>query len=158
MIFDINRLSDKISYQSVNGGGGIVAERLKEIAGNEIAVLGSETLKQYFLELIRQNNLWLFEPAHLKTFAEEFEQRALQTDFLEITTAVELSQEDILAMAAQISAKLGRKVVVDVQVNQDLIGGAIIKKDNYILDYSIQTKLLNLSEKWKSSLTKSRTT
>lgn len=154
IIFDINMLVDKISYITITGNGN--GEHLVETVRNELAGLGSDTLRQYFNGLLDSNDIWLFEPARYKSFAEEFEQSALKTDFLEITTAIELKPEDIHQMAGRISAKMDRRVIIDIKVNASLIGGAIIKKDNYILDYSIETKLKNLSERWKSSITKNK--
>ena len=154
IIFDINILVDKISYVTVTGQGN--GNHLAETVRRELDNLNSETLKEYFQSLLDNNDTWLFEPARYKSFAEEFEQIALKTDFLEITTAIELKPEDTRLMAEQISQRMDRRVIVDTKVNTSLIGGAIIKKDNYILDYSIETKMRNLSERWKASIAKSK--
>ena len=154
MVFDVNTLTDKISYINISGVGS--GDNLAGTVRKEVENLNSETLKEYFQKLIETDDLWLFEPARYKSFAEEFEQIALKTDFLEITTAIELKPDDIQAMAEKISAKMDRRVIVDAKVSPSLIGGAIVKKDNYILDYSIETKLKNLSERWKTSIEKSR--
>lgn len=154
IIFDINLLTDKISYVTVTGQGS--SDHLAETIRRELGNLGSQTLRDYFDQLLHQNDLWLFEPARYKSFAEEFEQAALKTDFLEITTAIALHPEDIKRMATDISRRMDRRVIVDTKVNPNLIGGAIIKKENYILDYSIETKMKNLSEKWKASIAKSK--
>ncbi len=71
-----------------------------------------------------------------------------------MTCAVKLEADDIKNIAQKMSEKVGRKVVVDAIHNPSLIAGVIIKKDNYILDFSVQTKLLNLSQRWKQSLSK----
>lgn len=154
IIFDLNLLTDKISYVTVTGQSN--GEHLAETVRREIGNLNSETLKNYFTKLLDSNDLWLLEPARYKSFAEEFEQTALKTDFLEITTAVELKPDDIKSLADQISRKMDRRVIIDTRVNANLIGGAIIKKENYILDYSIETKMKNLSEKWKASIAKNK--
>lgn len=154
IIFDINLLTDKISYITITGNNN--NENIIHTVRSEIDNLSSDTLKQYFSELLDGNDLWLFEPARYKSFAEEFEQTALKTDFLEITSAIELKPEDVHSLAQEISAKMDRRVIVDIKVSSSLIGGAIIKKDNYILDYSIETKLKNLSERWKASIVKNK--
>ena len=154
IIFDVNMLTDKISYITINGHNN--GEDLAQVVKKEIANLESETLQGYFSELLEANDLWLFEPARYKSFAEEFEQAALKTDFLEITTAVELKPEDLKELSRKISSKIDRRLIVDVKVSPNIIGGAIVKKENYILDYSIETKLKNLGEKWKNSIAKSK--
>lgn len=156
MIFDLNHLKDKISYKNVIHNNIDDKEQLKVLATQEIQKLGSETLQKYLTELLAKNDVSLFEPAHLKTFAEEFEIEALKTDFIEITSAVEIKAEDVSRIAADLSNKIGRKVIVDIRKNEKIVGGAIIKKDNYIIDFSIQTKLINLAERWKSTLSNSR--
>ena len=47
-------------------------------------------------------------------------------------------------------------VKVDVTVDKSLIGGAVIKNDNFILDYSLKTRLTNFSAEWKKSLDNTR--
>lgn len=156
MIFDLNRLKDKISYKNVIHNGVDDREQLRILATKEIQNIVSETLKKYLTSLLAKDDLSLFEPAHLKTFAEEFEIKALKTDFIEITSAVEIKPEDVSKIAENLSTKIGRKIIVDIRTNENIVGGAIIKKDNYIIDFSIQTKLLNLAERWKGTLAKSR--
>lgn len=156
MIFDFNHLTDKISYKTVIlTGNESDRDKLIILATEEIQKIGSDTLKKYLQNLIVQNEINIFEPAHLKAFSREFEQEALKTDFIEITSAVEINSDDTMSIAKKISDKIGRKVIVDIHTKPEIIGGAIIKKDNYIIDFSIQTKLLNLSKRWKETLTNS---
>jgi len=156
IVFDINRLTEKISYKNVNENAGEDEEKLKAMVAAEIERLGSATLQSYFRTLLEQNNLWLFEPGHYKVFAEEFERISKEAVFFQITTAVELSDDDLRALSEKLSRKMERKVIVDAKLDEKIIGGAIIKKDNYILDYSINTKLTSLETRWKASIAKAK--
>jgi F0F1-type ATP synthase delta subunit len=69
-----------------------------------------------------------------------------------LTTAVELEDEDLRQLCHDLTFRLGRKVLIDIKIDKGVLGGAVIKKDNYILDYSLATKLAKLSEEWKKSV------
>lgn len=156
ILFDLSYLKDKISYKSaINDDPD--GKLLKKLVLTEIKKIGSVDLKNFLQCMIDENNFWLFDPAHLSVFAKEFEAEASSIDFLEITCAMELKPQDIHSLAEDISRNTGKRVIIDAKVDQKIIGGAIIKKDHYIIDYSIVTKLNNLSNRWKESLSKTHT-
>lgn len=152
MVYDINLLKDKLNYKSVSENGGENFEAKKQQINFGIESVESPKLKRHLINLLEQNNLWLFEPSHIKAFAEEFSARVLKTIFIQLTSAVKLSDEDFKGLADRLSSESQRKVLIEIRVDESLIGGAIIKKDNYILDYSIKTKLDNFSARWKESI------
>jgi F0F1-type ATP synthase delta subunit len=154
IVFDIEYLKDRISYKSV-ASETPDAKHLKSLATKEVNRITSKDLKSFLQSMLEENNLWLFDPAHLSAFAKEFIAESKSIDFVEITCAIELKPEDIYAISENISKNIGKRVIVDIKINKDIIGGAIIKKDHYIIDYSIATKLNNLSSRWKESLSKS---
>ncbi len=55
-------------------------------------------------------------------------------------------------MSQKLSSKMKRNVLIDLQIDKSIIGGAIIKKDNYIFDFSLKTKLGKLSSEWKKAI------
>ncbi len=152
IIFDIEHLIDKFSYQTIADNNDC-DQKIQSIR-NEIADIGSIILQSYFYSLTDSNDLWLFEPTHFKNFMEKFNERVAQTDVFQVTTAIQLKDNDVKRMAEKLSQKMEKIVIIDIRTNSNLIGGAIIKKDNYILDYSLKTKLTNLSEHWKNSILK----
>ena len=49
------------------------------------------------------------------------------------------------ALAGQLAARLGRKVTVNAVVDASLIGGAIIRTGDLVIDASVRGKLAKLS-------------
>ena len=64
----------------------------------------------------------------------------------ELISAFETSDEQVSTIAAALEKRLGKKVSMSVQINKDLIGGAIVRAGNLVIDGSAQgrfTKLCN---------------
>ena len=154
IIFDIGRLSEKFNYSIIAENNQSDPNFKKQQIRKEIEDIGSETLHDYLYTLTEEDDFWLFEPNHFANFKEQFEQAITKTDIFQLTVAIQLQNEDIKRMANELSQKMEKTVILDVRISNGLIGGAIIKKDNYILDYSLKTKLTNLSEHWKKSIQK----
>jgi F-type H+-transporting ATPase subunit delta len=151
ILFDASLIKDRLSYRTVVKNG--ADESKKEILVlHEIENLGSDQLKTYFRSLIKEKDLHLFDPGVFKVFYESLMETAEKILFFHITTAILLKQPDIIKLSKKLSEKMERHVIIDLRVDKTIIGGAIIKKDNYILDFSLRTKLSTLSSEWKKSI------
>jgi F-type H+-transporting ATPase subunit delta len=151
IVFDLSTLGEKIGYKSV-GSGADDGEKRKMLIESEMDNLGSDLLKDYFQGLINHSDLWIFEPGKFKIFSEELGKAANKIIYFKLITAIELRREDLKLMATKISKKMERRVLIDLTVDKSIIGGAIIQKDGFILDFSIKTKLQALSNEWKKAL------
>ena len=60
---------------------------------------------------------------------------------VEITSAYELSSVESEALKKALSEKLGRDIELDISVDEKLIGGAIIKAEDNVIDDSVKGKL-----------------
>ena len=60
---------------------------------------------------------------------------------VEITSAYELSSDESEALKNALSEKLGRDIKLDISVDEKLIGGAIIKAEDNVIDDSVKGKL-----------------
>jgi F-type H+-transporting ATPase subunit delta len=153
ILFDLSNVADRIGYKSVADSGDDPEKRktlVKSVANN----IGSEKLKEYFLSLLEKNELWLFEPGKFKLYCDEVENEANKIVYFRLTTAIELKNEDLAELSERLSKKMEKKIMVDLTVDRTLIGGAIIHKDNYILDFSIRSKLESLNTEWKKAIQK----
>jgi ATP synthase F1 delta subunit len=65
---------------------------------------------------------------------------------LELTTAVELSDEEAAEIVGQIEKASGRKVVATRSVDPDLIGGIVVQAGSQRLDASVRHRLEELRE------------
>jgi F-type H+-transporting ATPase subunit delta len=71
------------------------------------------------------------------------EERVLE---LELTTAIELSDEEAARVVEQIEAASGRRVVATRTVDRDLIGGLVVQAGSRRLDASVRGRLAQLRE------------
>ncbi|NVK22632.1 MAG: F0F1 ATP synthase subunit delta [Kangiellaceae bacterium] len=65
---------------------------------------------------------------------------------VEVTSAMALSDEQLQRLTEKLTAKLGRKVKIETQVDSSMIGGLRIKAGDMVIDGSVRGKLDKLSE------------
>lgn len=150
LLFDVENFTDRLGLKLRTSSEDDLDK--SAIIRSELDRIGSEILQEYFKILLDENDLWLFDPAHFKGFAKDLTQDAEKVIYLNLTTAVPLNPDDIKELCERASQKLDRKVVLDTEVDETVLGGAIIKKDNYIMDFSLKTKLAKLAAEWKKSV------
>jgi len=66
-----------------------------------------------------------------------------------LVSANELSVETVEKIRATLSKMTGKDIVLDVNVDQSLIGGVVSRIGDLVLDGSIKTQLLNMRESLK---------
>lgn len=152
--FDLSLFGDHIGYNSIVRSSGNELEKRKYLVESNLDVIESKVLLDYFKGLLSKGDLWIFEPSHFKMFCQEMESASKKTIYFNLTTAIELKDEDLRGLSQRLSKKMEKKVLVHLAVDKSIIGGAIIRKDNYILDYSLKTKLSSLAVQWKKSIQK----
>jgi F-type H+-transporting ATPase subunit delta len=69
---------------------------------------------------------------------------------VEITTAFEISSEVSGALAEALKKRLQRDIRLATQVDQSLIGGALIRAGDMVIDSSVRGKLAKLAESMNS--------
>lgn len=155
IVFDLSVLEDKIGYKSV---GSIredsETENRKALIQMEMNNLGSELLKNYLLNLLEKSETWLFEPGRFKIFLEELKVAVNKIIYFRLITAVDLEKADLRKITLKLSKKMSRRVLIDLTLDKNILGGAIIQKDGYILDFSLKNKLQNLATQWKKTIQK----
>ncbi|MBU1712059.1 MAG: ATP synthase F1 subunit delta [Proteobacteria bacterium] len=66
-----------------------------------------------------------------------------------LVSATEISSETVEKIRATLSQMTGKDIVLDVKVDQSLIGGVVSRIGDLVLDGSIKTQLLNMRESLK---------
>jgi F-type H+-transporting ATPase subunit delta len=66
-----------------------------------------------------------------------------------LVSATEISSETVEKIRATLSKMTGKDIVLDVKVDQSLIGGVVSRIGDLVLDGSIKTQLLNMRESLK---------
>lgn len=110
----------------------------------DAAQLGTEQGKA-FVRLLAENDRL---PA-LPDISAQFDELKAQAEnkitvTLVAATAVDQSVADKVASALE--QKLGRKVELELEVDESLIGGAIIRAEDMVIDGSVRTRLQRLAE------------
>ena len=104
---------------------------------------GADELVRNFLLLVAEKG----RAAELPEIARELERMVADAEGrieVELTTAVELSDEETAEIVAQIERAAGRTVEATRKVDPDLIGGLILQAGSYRVDASVRGRLQRL--------------
>ena len=115
----------------------VKASALEELLG------GDEELVRNFLLLLAEKN----RAGEIDEIAREFERLVAQEQGIldvEVTTAVELSDQEARDVIDQIEKASGRKVEATHSVDPDLIGGIVLQAGSLRLDASVRGRLQRL--------------
>jgi ATP synthase F1 delta subunit len=119
-------------------------QRLKASALEEL-LGGDEQLVRNFLLLLAEKN----RAGEIDEIAREFERLVAEAEGIldvELTTAVELSDEEASDVITQIEKASGRKVEATQRVDPDLIGGLVLQAGSLRLDASVRGRLDRLRQ------------
>jgi len=100
---------------------------------------GDELLRNFLLLLVDKGRT-----GQLEEIAREFERLVAEHEGVvnaELTTAVELSDEEARDLLARIEESTGRKVEATRKVDPDLIGGIVLQIGSHRLDASVRGRL-----------------
>src|SRR4051794_25915608 len=118
------------------------AAALEELLG------GDEKLVRNFLLLLAEKN----RAGEIEEVAREFEQLVAKEEGIldvQLTTAVELSDDEARDVIQQIEKASGRKVEATRRVDPDLIGGIVLQAGSMRLDSSVRGRLNRLRTELK---------
>ena len=111
------------------------AEILAEAAGDALDDQGRNLLR-----VLAENDRFVLLP-EIATIFEQLKAEAEGAVEAEITSAQEISDEQQQAIAAALQKRLGREVKLVTKVDPSLMGGAIIRAGDLVIDGSIQGRL-----------------
>ena len=84
----------------------------------------------------------------LPEIAEHFDDLKAQVENtidVTITSAAPMNEAQKTVMASALQAKLGREVRIEIEIDEDLIGGAVIRAGDVVIDGSLRSRLEGLS-------------
>ena len=113
------------------------ASALEDVLGG-----GEELLRNFLLVLADKGRT-----GSLEEIAREFERLIAEHEEIvhaELTTAVELSDEEAQTLLRQIEQASGRKVEATRSIDPDLIGGILLQVGSHRLDASVRGRLERL--------------
>ena len=120
-----------------------------------IRSLDIPVLYQFFSTELTTDKLWLFardKIDYFDRFVRAFQMSTEQIDIVNLVTAVPLGETDIKAIALDLGKAFASKVLVNHEVDPDIIGGAQIRVENLIFDFSLRTKFSQFEHQWLASV------
>ena len=131
------------SVHSLLGSPQVTAAQLSELVNG---IVGSKLDEQGrdFITLLAQNRRLGFLPEIAALF-EQMKAEVENAVEVEVTSATALSPDQESRYAAALQKKLGRSVRLRTKVDQGLLGGAVLKAGDLVIDGSIKGRLERLA-------------
>ena len=84
--------------------------------------------------------------SEVQVLFEELRAEHEKTVDVEMTSAVDMTEEQLAAYASKLEQKLGRKVNIHCQTDPAVMGGLIIRAGDMVIDASLRGKLNDLAD------------
>ena len=120
--------------------GSAKAFRLAEVCGDELDDRG----KKFLQSLADNDRLGLV--GEIRTQFETLRAEEEKSLDVEVVSAYELSESQSDALKASLNAKFQKEITIETRVDASLIGGAIVRAGDVVIDGSIRGKLAKLAE------------
>ncbi|MEX0963752.1 MAG: F0F1 ATP synthase subunit delta [Pseudohongiellaceae bacterium] len=121
-----------------------IADAFIGVCGDELDAKGGN-----FISLLAENKRLILLPEISALFETLKANQEMSVD-VEITTAFEISSEVSNRLAQALKDRLKREIILATNVDQSLIGGAIIRAGDNVIDSSVRGKLSKLAESMNS--------
>ena len=120
------------------------AQTVIDIGGDEFSAKG-----QNFIHLLAKNKRLTLLP-EISSLFEQLKANQEKTVDVEVTTAFEVSSEVAEKLAQSLGKRLQREIKLETFVDKSLIGGAVIRAGDSVIDSSVRGKLTKLAESMNS--------
>lgn len=121
-----------------------VADLIVEVCGSSLDAEGAN-----FVRLLAENKRFSALPEIAAMFEEI---KAAQEGVLEarVTTAFELTAEQMAGLMAKLESKFGQKINAAQEVDASLIGGVVIQVGDEVMDASVRGRLASMAATLKA--------
>lgn len=117
---------------------------LATVVGKDSVFAGGSQHGTNFLKLLLENR----RIGVLPEIAEHFEALKAETENTVdavVTSATALSKEQEQAIASSLKKRLGRDVRITTEIDENLIGGAVVRAGDVVIDGSLRARLTGLA-------------
>lgn len=104
---------------------------------------------QNFIKILAENGRLLVLPQVVALFSDlkaEYE----KTVIVDVTSAVELTEDKLTTLSAALEKRLARKVKLNCNVDAKIVSGLVIKAGDMVIDGSVRNKLNRLAAAMQS--------
>lgn len=108
-----------------------------------------------FLFQCSKDAAWLFTQDKLDYFDSFVRQFQMQTEEMEVIfleTAIELEEKEYVKIVDDLSKAFKYRVILNHVVTPSVLGGARVRVENLVFDYSLSTKFSQFERAWVASL------
>lgn len=116
----------------------------------EALKLKNEPAFSNFLQVLTEKRRLIVLPNIAKQFAKLVAEYEKQVD-VHVTSAHELTEQEINELKLKLENRLHRKVIMHTTVQAEILGGAIIRADDLVIDGSVLGRLEKLKERLKGN-------
>lgn len=134
--------AESTEVQAILTSPAVSDEQAVDLLGDVVGKLSADA--RNFLLLLAENNRLLLLP-EIATLFEELRADAEQMLTAEVVTARALTDAQKTKIAAALKKRLGKEVTLTEQVDESLLGGAIIRAGDLVIDGSALGKLNRLA-------------
>lgn len=100
--------------------------------------------KDKFLTLLRHNNIPLDSNFAIKAFVEQIQERIATMPLLTLTIAFEPTERTLRAIAEWFLVNTNKQVLLDVRLDKNIIGGAVVSVNGKFFDFSVRPQFENV--------------
>ena len=111
---------------------------------NEICAEHLDARGKNFIKLLAENDRLALLP-EIAALYQYYRAQAQGTVDAELVSAQEVSADQVNSIAESLSKRLGKKVSLTTSIDETLIGGAIVRAGDMVIDGSIRGRLEKLS-------------
>ncbi len=129
--------------QSVISSPSVSDEQVITVLADVAGELISDDARSFLALLAENNRLPLL--ADIGVIFEELREQAEQVMIADVTTALELTEKQEKDISAALKKRLGRDITLKTSIDKSLLGGAIIRAGDLIIDGSALGKLNRLT-------------
>ncbi len=98
-----------------------------------------------FLKLLIDKNRFEVFDSVLNSFLESMD-NINNISRVKVTSAVDMNEYSKKKLIEKLESKLNKKVILDLEINQDIIAGLVIRIGDNVIDTSLKNKLEDLSK------------
>lgn len=112
-------------------------------------------LYQFFARSFDDQQFWLFSGGRIDyfdRFVQEFQQLTEGLEVVNLQTSVSLDPVTLEKIAQDLSSSFGIKVIINHQLTEHILGGAKVKIENVVYDFSLHTRFLQFQKTWIETL------
>ncbi len=134
----LEALTERPAYVAALQGDGMTDERFQETVRRVVPEIGQ--LQLNLLRLLRRKSRLALGPS-IASYVRELLDERRGVARAEVRTAVEIDEERQQWFADQLGELTGRQVEVEAEVDPDLIGGAVVRIGDRLIDGSARSRL-----------------